>query len=63
MNAGDYVYTPRFLRVKIEEVFDNCEEASKQGYTEPTHYKGEDFDILGKGLDCYHMQFAAVKKM
>lgn len=61
MNKGDYVYTPRFCTVKIEEVFENREAAARAGYTEPTHYRGE-YEIAGKSLDMYHMEFAAYKK-
>lgn len=64
MNKGDYVRTPRFLTVKIEEVFASREEAAQAGYTEPTHYRhnhNDGYDVLGKSLDMYHMEFAAVK--
>lgn len=61
MKKGDYVYTPRFCTVRINEVYDTREEAAKNGYTEPTHYNG-DYEILGKSLDMYHMKFAAIKK-
>ena len=63
MKAGDYIITPRFLRVKIEEVFDNKEAANAAGYTEPTHYVDVSYGILGKSLDLYHMEFAAYKKV
>lgn len=58
VKKGDMVSTPRFCTVKIEEVFTTTEEARKNGYTEPTHYRG-DFEVLGKSLDVYHMEFAA----
>lgn len=61
MKKGDYVYTPRFCTVKIEEVFESEMEARESGYTEPTYYQGE-YEILGESLDMYHMKFAAVKK-
>ena len=61
MKKGDYVYTPRFCTVKIEEVFESETEARENGYTEPTHYQGE-YKIVGKSLDMYHMKFAAAKK-
>ena len=61
MKAGDYVYTPRFCTVKIKEIFTTVEEAHKNGYCEPTYYKGE-YTILGKSLDVYSMEFAAVPK-
>ena len=37
MKKGDWVDTPRFLRVQIEDVL-TPEQAREQGYTEPTHY-------------------------
>ena len=61
MNKGDYIYTPRFCNVRIEEVFENRDEAMENGYTEPTHYKG-DYDVLGKSIGVNRMVFAAVKK-
>jgi hypothetical protein len=38
IKPGDYVNTPRFLRVKIQKTFKNEANARRQGYTEPTHY-------------------------
>lgn len=61
MNKGDYIYTPRFCNVRIEEVFENRDEAMENGYTEPTHYRG-DYDVLGKSIGVNRMVFAAVKK-
>lgn len=61
MNKGDYVYTPRFCTVKIEEVFESETAANDAGYTEPTYYSDDEYKILGKSIDMYHMQFAAVK--
>ena len=62
MKKGDTVYTPRFCTVKIKEIFDNRTEAYEAGYTEPTHYHEDGFGILGRSLDIYHMEFAAVKE-
>ena len=61
MNKGDYIYTPRFCNVRIEEVFENRDKARENGYTEPTHYKG-DYDVFGKSIGVNRMVFAAVKK-
>lgn len=61
IKKGDYVRTPRFLNVKIYEVFDTEEEARKAGFTETTHYLG-DYGVLGKSLDPTHMIFAAYEK-
>lgn len=64
MKKGDYVRTPRFLTVKLEAVYKSYEEAEKNGFTETTHYtmkNNDGYDVLGKQLDMYHMEFAAVK--
>lgn len=61
MNKGDYIYTPRFCNVQIEEVFETRDEVIENGYTEPTYYKG-DYDVLGKSIDVNRMVFAACKK-
>ncbi len=60
MNKGDWVNTPRFLKVKIEAVL-TPEQAREQGYTEPTHYVGE-YNILGRHIGPNCMVFAAVRK-
>ena len=61
MKIGDLIYTPRFCTVQIAAIFASEAEARKSGYCEPTYYKGE-YTILGKVLDMYHMEFAAVPK-
>lgn len=61
MKKGDYIRTPRFCTVKIEEVFDNTKVARSEGYTEPTHYEGE-YEILGKHTGINRMVFAAAQK-
>ena len=58
MKKGDWVNTPRFLKVQIEDVL-TPEQAREQGYTEPTHYRGE-YDIRGKHIGTNRMIFAAV---
>ena len=62
MKKGDMIYTPRFCTVKIEEVYETREEATENGYREPTHYRDPVYGILGKSLDMYHMLFAAYRK-
>lgn len=62
MKAQEYIKTPRFGTVYIQKVFNNKDEAFKEGYKESTHYENENYGILGKSLDMYHMQFAAYKK-
>ena len=63
MKKGDYVYTPRFSRVLIEEVYNSESEAYQNGYTETTHYWDDpEYGIYGKSLDMYHMEFAAFKR-
>lgn len=60
LNIGDSVFTPRFLTVRISDVFDSATAAQEAGYVEPTHYMGADAAIYGKSLDPHHMAFAAV---
>lgn len=62
MKQGDMVKTPRFLTIRIAEVFDSREEARKEGYHEPTHYDNGEYDILGKHTGVNRMQFAAIRK-
>jgi hypothetical protein len=62
MEIGDFVYTPRFCNVRIENIFDSKEEAYKEGYTEPTHYNNPEYDILGKHIGTNRMIFAEVLK-
>lgn len=42
-------------------IFTTVAEAHTNGFREPTYYKGE-YTILGKVLDAYHMEFAAIPK-
>jgi hypothetical protein len=63
IKKGDYVKTPRFLTVRIEEVFENMEDAWEQDYKETTHYKDDgDYEILGKHIGTNRMIFGAIKK-
>ena len=62
LKAGDKVMTPRFLTVTIKKVFDSVGEAREAGFKEPTHYESNDYDIFGRAIDVYHMEFAAAKK-
>lgn len=62
MKKGDYVMTPRFCTVQITEVYTNSFAAKEAGYTEPTHYMNEEWDIRGKSLGVNRMQFAAIRK-
>ena len=61
MKIGESVYTPRFCTVRIAAVFATEAEAHVAGFCEPTYYKG-DHIILGRSLDVYHMEFAAIPK-
>lgn len=61
MRADDYVRTPRFCNVKIRETFASVKEMRRAGYTEPTYYQGE-YEVLGRSIDMYHMEFAAARK-
>lgn len=61
LKIGDYVSTPRFLNVRISAI-KSREEAREQGFTEPTDYKCDDYDVFGKMIGVNRMEFAAVKK-
>jgi hypothetical protein len=62
MKKGDLIETPRFLKVKIEKVLRSNERALKEGYTEPTHYRDNDYYIRGKNIGENRMIFAAIKR-
>ena len=62
MQAGDMVRTPRFCTVIIEEMFDNETQLREAGYTEPTHFWSNNYVVLGKSLDKFHMTFGTAKK-
>jgi hypothetical protein len=62
MKIGDFIKTPRFLKVRIAEVFQTEREARKNGYTEPTHYEDDDYSIFGKVTGPNTMIFAAAAK-
>ena len=59
---GAFVHTPRVLSVMVSEVFPAREDARAAGFTEPTHYESDYFDILGKSLGLNRMVFAAAMK-
>ena len=61
MNIGDFVFTPRFCRVQIKEIFESRDIARENGYVESTHYRKEGYEILGKSVGVNRMVFAAVK--
>lgn len=62
MKKGDWVNTPRFLKVHIEKVFRSQANALKQGFTEPTDFRNSEYGILGKSTGFNMMVFAAYKK-
>ena len=62
IKVGDHIWTPRFLTVPIEEVFESEEEMRQAGYIETTYYIDDDWKVCGKSLDMYHMEFAACRK-
>ena len=61
MKIGNSVYTPRFCTVQIAAIFATEAEARAAGFCEPTYYQG-DHVILGKVLDMYSMEFAAIPR-
>lgn len=68
IKTGMYIHTPRFLTVKIKDLYTSEAAAIAAGYQEPTHYEWQDgqyivegvHNVLGKCLDLYTMEFAAV---
>lgn len=62
MKAGDMIKTPRFCTVIIEEVFEDETQLREAGYTEPTYFKSNEYVVLGKSLDMFHMKFGTAKK-
>lgn len=62
MNVGDKIYTSRFCTVTIKAVFDSISEARKAGFTEPTHCNDTQYEVLGRSLDLYHMEFAGARR-
>lgn len=62
MKIGEYINTPRFLKVKIAAIYERKNIARLDGYTEPTHYDNSEWDILGKHTGVNQMIFAAVRK-
>lgn len=62
MKIGDYIETPRFLRVKISEIYEDNSRAVEDGFTEPTHYRDDDYYIRGKVTSTNRMSFAAIRR-
>jgi len=61
-SIGDYIHTPRFLKVRIEATFALMEDATACGYTEPTHLYDLPYQVMGKHYELNHMRFAVVLK-
>jgi hypothetical protein len=62
IKLGDKVQTPRFLTVRIAAMFENVKLAEDCGFTEPTHFRDEEYHIRGKHIGANMMLFAAVKR-
>ncbi|MCM1191056.1 MAG: hypothetical protein NC548_55075 [Lachnospiraceae bacterium] len=62
MKVGDYIFTPRFCFVRIENIYLSEELLEKAGYTEPTYCQNDDYVIRGKSIDMFHMLFAAAPR-
>ncbi len=60
--VGDLVSTPRFLTVKVGEVFGSESEMNQAGYREPTHNREPDYVVGGKVIDCCTMTFAVAPR-
>nr|BEL00751.1 hypothetical protein DMOBY_06040 [Dehalococcoides mccartyi] len=62
LQIGSTVQTPRFCTVKISALFNNVQTANECGFTEPTHFRDEDYFIWGKSLGNNRMIFAGIKR-
>lgn len=62
IKKGDSVNTPRFLNVKIEEVFPSANAANEAGYIEPTYYEDDSYAVLGKLIGENRVVFAAAER-
>ena len=62
MKIGEWIDTPRFCKVKIEEVYEDNSKALENGFTEPTHYRDEEYHVRGKNIGINRMIFAAIKR-
>ena len=66
LKKGDFVDTPRFLRVEISAILlsseASCACGCEPGFTEPTHYEHPYYDIFGKHIGENRMTFAAILK-
>ncbi len=62
IKAGDSIETSKFLRLYINEIFENEKEMRKAGYTEMIYYINDKWKAGGKQLDEYNMEFAACRK-
>jgi len=62
IKKGDYIETPRFLKVQIQKVFKSEANARKAGYYQPTHYDNYMYGIFGKHIGVNRMIFAAYEK-
>lgn len=62
MKKGDRIETPRFGMVKIQKVYRSISTAEKEGFKEPTHYRGNDYFIRGKSIGINRMIFAGIKR-
>ena len=56
--------TPRFLRVRLQAVYPSVTELRQAGYTETTHYRGNEYyTVWGKHTGTNQMEFAACKEV
>ena len=62
IKIGDMVETPRFLKVRIAAMFESMDMARSYGFTEPTHFRDEEYHISGHSLGNNIMLFAASKR-
>lgn len=59
LKVNDYVQTPRFGEVRVNEIFSSEQAANESGYTEPTHCIA--YTVLGKSTGLNRMVFCVVR--
>ena len=62
MSPGDWVYTPRFEKVRIEAVYENYHECYRRGFNVPTHFRDDVWGVIGKIIATDTIIFAAYRK-
>ena len=62
IKKGDYIRSPRFLNVRITEVYPSVAALEEAGFRETTHFQDPDYEVFGRSVGLNRMEFAAGKK-